>query len=177
MPWCDCVSVCNLITRAPFQISAASATGLRVLLEIGAAVPAHLRNASGQLLAVSFLEHTGVLGHEAVAAAVLHCSLGPAQDSVALLTPVVCLPRLPVQSEVASRLRGLGVASIVESSPVTVEEVRTQLQLLLSSDRYRLFASRGVFPFCSPGGLAQLGSRSGASPSAFRECRRQSRRS
>ena len=153
MPWCDCVSVCNLITRAPFQISAASASGLRVLLEIGAAVPAHLRNASGQLLAVSFLEHTGVLGHEAVAVAVLHCSLGPAQDSVALLTPVVCLPRLPVQSEVASRLRGLGVASIVESSPVTVEDVRTQLQLLLSSDRYGLLASRSVFRPCSSGGF------------------------
>ncbi|KAH9109125.1 hypothetical protein AeMF1_015744 [Aphanomyces euteiches] len=101
----------------------------------------------------SSFPHLRVLAHPAVKLVISHCGMVSAQEALVFGKPVLCLPFLVDQPDVAARIVDAGAGLMLDKTHFTSEEVRQKALLLLRNSTFAANAAKVGAALQSAGGI------------------------
>ncbi|OQR98552.1 hypothetical protein ACHHYP_08364 [Achlya hypogyna] len=100
--------------------------------------------------------HLKVLAQPAVKLVISHCGMVSAQEALIFGKPVLCLPFLVDQPDVAARVVDAGAGLLLDKSHFTPEEVRHKALELIRNASYATAAARVGAALKDAGGIARV---------------------
>ncbi|KAF0712807.1 Aste57867_4673 [Aphanomyces stellatus] len=100
--------------------------------------------------------HLKVLAHPSVKLVISHCGMVSAQEALVFGKPVLCLPFLVDQPDVAARVVDAGAGLMLDKTHFSAEEVRQKAHFLLRNETYARNAARVGAALRSAGGINRV---------------------
>ncbi|ETV91454.1 hypothetical protein H310_13995 [Aphanomyces invadans] len=104
----------------------------------------------------SAFPHLRVIAHPSVKLVISHCGMVSAQESLVFGKPILCLPFLVDQPDVAARVVDAGAGLVLDKTHFTAEEVRQKVLTLLRNASFAQNAVRVGAALRSAGGIKRV---------------------
>ncbi|RHZ18492.1 hypothetical protein DYB37_004816 [Aphanomyces astaci] len=104
----------------------------------------------------STFPHLRLLAHSSVKLVISHCGMVSAQEALVFGKPILCLPFLVDQPDVAARVVDAGAGLVLDKTHFTAEEVRQKALMLLRNASYARNAARVGAALRSAGGIERV---------------------
>lgn len=123
--------------QALFQciVEACSEEDVQLVLSLGRHDANVNLNSTSNAIIVPYAPQLEIL--KRASAVITHAGLNTVMESLSLGLPMVAIPMTNDQPGVASRLKFLGVAEVIQPSSVTAAKLRQKLKLVLQDPKYR----------------------------------------
>jgi len=110
-------------------------------------------NNSDKFLLVNWVPQLQVLKHPSVAAFVSHCGFGSTSEALYFGKPLLAIPYLADQHDVAARVEEIGAGIRLDKDHLSTELVRLSVAKLVLDSRFKVAASRCAVAMRNAGGI------------------------
>lgn len=76
------------------------------------------------------------MGHDSVSLVISHCGMASAQEALYFHKPLLCLPVMADQADVARRVADAGAGSVLDKHAISASGVRAAVRSLLLNGSY-----------------------------------------